>query len=230
MCLHVQCEKEHGNKPGHEPPTHKIHDVFAKSKPSLDCHLSQIMVIPIQKNPAPEVDKIKTMEEYMATVTLNGKETHTVGDLPAKGSKGADFKLTRADLSDVSLAAYAGKKKILNIVISLDTGVCAESARRFNEAIAKYPDTVVLTISNDLPFAQERFCKNDGIDNVVTLSQMRDKSFGRNYGVEIVDGPLAGILTRAIVVLDENNVVIHTELVPETSHEPDYDAALKSLS
>jgi thiol peroxidase len=188
------------------------------------------MVIPINKKPAPEVNYIEKMEKYMATVTLNGKEIHTVGDLPAKGKKVADFKLTRLDLSDVSLADYADKKKILNIVISLDTGVCAESARRFNKAIAKYPDTVVLTVSNDLPFAQERFCKNEGIDNVVTLSQMRDKSFGRNYGVEIVDGPLAGIFTRAIVVLDENNVVIHTELVPETSHEPDYDAVLKCLS
>ena len=170
------------------------------------------------------------MEEYMATVTLNGTEIHTVGDLPAKGGKAADFTLTKADLSDVSLSDFAGKKKILNIVISLDTGVCAESARRFNKAITEHQDTVALTISNDLPFAQDRFCKNEGIDNVVTLSQIRDKSFGKSYGVEIADGPLAGLFTRAIVVLDENDVVIHTELVPETSHEPDYDAALKSLS
>jgi thiol peroxidase len=176
------------------------------------------------------VEKPNQTEEYMATVTMGGNEIHTTGDLPAIGQKASDFRLTKADLSDVSLSDFAGKKKILNIVISLDTGVCADSARRFNEAIAKHTDTVVLTISNDLPFAQDRFCKQEGIENVIALSQMRDKSFGKDYGVEIVDGPAAGLFTRAIVVLDERDVVIYTELVPETSHEPDYDAALKSLS
>jgi thiol peroxidase len=173
--------------------------------------------------------KTRNREEFMAAITMGGSEIHTVGDLPAKGAQAPDFKLTKADLSDVSLSDFRGKKKILNIVISLDTGVCADSARRFNEAIVQHPDTVVLTISNDLPFAQDRFCKNDSIDNVITLSQMRDKSFGKDYGVEIVDGPAAGLFARAIVVLDENDMVVHTELVPETSHEPDYDAALKSL-
>ena len=170
------------------------------------------------------------MEEYMATVTMGGNEIHTIGDLPGMGQKAPDFRLTKADLSDVSLADFSGKKKILNIVISLDTGVCADSARKFNEEIKKHADSVVLTISNDLPFAQDRFCQSEQIDNVITLSQMRDKAFGKDYGVEIVDGPAAGLFSRAIVVLDEQDSVIHAELVPETSHEPDYDAALKSLS
>ena len=182
------------------------------------------------KEPQEKRTKLNQMEEYMATVTMGGNEIHTAGDLPAIGQRASDFRLTKADLSDVSLGDFSGKKKIMNIVISLDTGVCADSARRFNEAIAEHTDTVVLTISNDLPFAQDRFCKHEGIENVITLSQMRDKSFGKDYGVEIMDGPAAGLFTRAIVVLDEQDKVIYTELVPETSHEPDYDRALKSLS
>lgn len=165
----------------------------------------------------------------MATVTLQGKEIHTSGELPAVGSKALDFDLTKADLTDVSLADFSGKKKILNIVPSLDTSVCAASARRFNRLAGGLHDTVMLTISNDLPFAQKRFCDAEGIENVITLSQMRNRDFGRGYGVEIIDGPLQGLLARAIVVLDEDNKVLHTELVPEIAQEPDYDAAIKSV-
>jgi thiol peroxidase len=165
----------------------------------------------------------------MATVTLNGTPTHTSGDLPATGSKAEDFTLTRGDLSDLSLSDFAGKRKILNIVPSLDTGTCAASARRFNEEIKKKENTIVLTISNDLPFAQQRFCEQNGIDSVVTLSQLRDRSFGKKYGVEIVDGPLAGLLSRAVVVLDESDTVRYTEQVPEITQEPNYDGALKAI-
>ncbi|MEM5948297.1 thiol peroxidase [Spirochaetia bacterium 38H-sp] len=162
----------------------------------------------------------------MASITLKGNPINTIGELPAVGQKAPDFLLTKADLSDVSLADFKGKKKILNIVPSLDTGVCAESARRFNKEIAGKTDTIVLTISCDLPFAQERFCSAEGIDNIITLSQMRNRNFGKDYGVEIIDGPLAGILARAIVILDESDNVIYTELVPEIAQEPDYKEAL----
>jgi thiol peroxidase len=165
----------------------------------------------------------------MAEVTLKGSPIHTSGDLPATGSKAPDFRLTTVDLSDVSLGDYSGRKKILNIVPSLDTGVCAASARRFNEEIRKLGDTVVLTISNDLPFAQGRFCDANNIDEVVTLSQLRDRSFGKQYGVELADGPMAGLLARAVVVLDEENTVRYTELVPEIAQEPDYDKALEAV-
>lgn len=165
----------------------------------------------------------------MASITLKGSPINTIGELPAVGQKAPDFVLTKSDLSDVSLADFAGKKKILNIVPSLDTGVCAESARRFNREIAKKSDTVVLTISCDLPFAQERFCSAEGIDNVITLSQMRNRNFGKDYGVEIIDGPLAGILARAVIVLDQNDTVVYTELVPEIAQEPNYQAALEKV-
>jgi len=162
----------------------------------------------------------------MAEVTLNGTTIHTNGELPGAGAKAPDFRLTKGDLSDVSLADFPGKKKILNIVPSLDTGVCAASARRFNEEIKRLGDTVVLTISTDLPFAQSRFCETNGIDAVVALSQMRDRDFGTTYGVEITDGPLAGLLARAVVVVDEDDTVRYTELVPEIAQEPDYQRAL----
>ena len=165
----------------------------------------------------------------MAEVALKGTPIHTSGDLPATGSKAPDFQLTKVDLTDVSLSDYSGRKKILNIVPSLDTGVCAASARRFNEEIKKLGDTVVLTISNDLPFAQGRFCDANNIDEVVTLSQLRDRSFGKQYGVELADGPMAGLLARAVVVLDEENTVRYTELVPEIAQEPDYDKALEAV-
>jgi thiol peroxidase len=165
----------------------------------------------------------------MATVTLKGNPIHTSGDLPPVGSTAPDFHLTAKDLSDVSLQTFAGKRKLLNIVPSLDTGVCAASARRFNQEAAAVPGGVVLTVSRDLPFAQTRFCAAEGIENVVTLSELRDLSFGEAYGVRIVDGPLAGLLARAVVVLDEQNRVLYTELVPEIAQEPDYAKALAAL-
>jgi thiol peroxidase len=164
--------------------------------------------------------------DTMATITLKGNTIHTSGELPKKGDKAPDFRLTRGDLSDVSLADFAGKRKILNIVPSLDTGVCAASARRFNVEAAKLPNTVVLTISNDLPFAQKRFCESEGIDKVVPLSELRSRDFGAAYGARIVDGPMAGLLSRAVVVLDENDRVVYTEQVPEITQEPRYDDAL----
>ena len=165
----------------------------------------------------------------MAQVTLKGNPVKTAGTLPETGSKAPDFVLTNGDLSDVSLKDFAGKRKILNIVPSLDTGTCAASAKRFNQEIAKIDNAVVLTVSEDLPFAQSRFCEANGIDKVVTLSQMRSKDFGRDYGVEFADGPLAGILSRAVVVIDENDNVIYTQQVPEITEEPDYDDVLKAL-
>lgn len=162
----------------------------------------------------------------MATIKLGGNPVHTVGELPKKGDKAPDFKLTRGDLKDVSLADYAGKKKILNILPSLDTGVCATSARRFNLEAAKLGNTVILTISNDLPFAQKRFCEAEGISEVVPLSELRTRDFGEAYGVRIVDGPMAGLMSRAVLVLDENDIVVHAEQVPEIAQEPDYASAL----
>jgi thiol peroxidase len=162
----------------------------------------------------------------MATIKLGGNPIHTVGELPKKGDKAPDFKLTRSDLKDVSLADYAGKKKILNILPSLDTGVCAASTRRFNLEAAKLGNTVILTISNDLPFAQKRFCEAEGIKEVVALSELRSREFGEAYGVRIADGPMAGLMSRAVLVLDENDVVVHAEQVPEIAQEPDYASAL----
>ena len=165
----------------------------------------------------------------MAQVLFKGQPAHTSGELPKVGSKAPDFKLTAGDLSDVTLAHYKGKKKLLNIVHSLDTGPCAASAKRFNEFVKNRKDLVVLVISADLPFAQGRFCTGEGLKNVVTLSMMRDRHFAKDYGVLITDGPLAGITARAVVVLDENNKVVHKELVPEIAQEPNYDAAIAAL-
>lgn len=165
----------------------------------------------------------------MAEVTFKGNKVKTVGALPKVGSKAPDFRLTRGDLQDVSLKDFAGKKKILNIVHSLDTGPCAVSARRFEADAAVLKNTVVLTISNDLPFAQSRFCQAENIGNVITLSQMRDRRFGKDYGVEMVDGPIAGLTARSVVVLDQNDTVLYTEQVAEISREPNYEAALKAV-
>ncbi len=162
----------------------------------------------------------------MATVTLKGNPIHTTGDLPAVGAKAPDFKLTTTDLKDVSLADFKGKKKILNIVPSLDTAVCATSTRKFNEKAGSLPGTVVLVISADLPFAMKRFCTTEGLANVVSLSLMRGKGFAKEYGVLLEDGPLAGVTARAVVVLDANDKVVYKELVPEIGQEPNYDAAL----
>lgn len=165
----------------------------------------------------------------MATITLRGTELHTNGDLPAVGSVAPDFRLTTGDLRDVGLAEYAGRRKVLNIVPSLDTPTCATSTRTFNERAAALDNTVVLVISADLPFAQKRFCEVEGLDNVVPLAMMRDRAFARDYGVLIEDGPFAGLTARAVVVLDGDDRVIHAELVPEIAQEPDYGAALKVL-
>ncbi len=165
----------------------------------------------------------------MATITLQGNEIHTNGDLPAVGSTAPEFRLTNTELADVSLADFAGRKKLLNIVPSLDTPTCAISTRKFNEAAARRSDTVFLIVSADLPFAQNRFVTAESLDHVVPLSMMRDRNFAKDYGVLIQDGPLAGITARAVVVLDENDQVIYTQLVPEIADEPDYEAALKAL-
>jgi len=165
----------------------------------------------------------------MATITLKGNEIHTNGELPAIGSQAADFKLVDAELGDKSLADYAGRKKLLNIVPSLDTPVCATSTKKFNEAAAGQDNVVMLVIAADLPFAMGRFCGAENIDKVVPLSMMRSRNFAEDYGVLIEDGPLAGITARAIVILDESDKVVYTELVPEIGQEPDYDKALAAL-
>jgi len=165
----------------------------------------------------------------MATITLEGNEIHTVGELPAIGSDAPAFTLTNSELGEVSLADYAGRKVILNIFPSIDTGVCAESTRRFNAAGGSLDNTDVLCISADLPFALSRFCGAENLDNVITLSTFRNPEFGNDYGVTITDGPIRGLNSRAIVIIDEGGKVIYTEQVPEIVQEPDYDAALTKL-
>jgi thioredoxin-dependent peroxiredoxin len=165
----------------------------------------------------------------MANITLHGTPITTNGELPAVGSQAPDFHLVDGDLNDVKLATYAGKKKLLNIVPSLDTPTCATSTRKFNEFAKQHDDVVMLVISADLPFAQKRFCGAEGVDNVLPLSLMRTRAFAKDYGVLIEDGPLAGITARAVVVLDADNRVLHTEMVPEIGDEPNYDAALAAL-
>ncbi|MDH5720150.1 MAG: thiol peroxidase [Spirochaetia bacterium] len=165
----------------------------------------------------------------MAQITLKENPINTTGSLPEIGDKAPDFSLTKTDLSDITLQDFAGKRVILNIFPSLDTPVCAASVRKFNEKAAGLENTNVLCISMDLPFAHKRFCAAEGIENVISASEMRKQSFGEDYGVRITDGPLAGIFSRAIVVLDENAKVVYTEQVPEITQEPNYDAALASL-
>jgi thiol peroxidase len=165
----------------------------------------------------------------MAKITLKGNPINTNGNLPAVGKIAPDFKLVNRDLQDMTLADFAGKRKILNIVPSLDTSVCATSTRKFNEKASALNNAVVLVISADLPFAMKRFCETEGIKNVISLSMMRSHDFAKDYGVLIQDGPLAGIAARAVVVLDEKNKVLHTQLVPEIATEPDYEKALQSL-
>ncbi|MGF1613907.1 MAG: thiol peroxidase [Gammaproteobacteria bacterium] len=165
----------------------------------------------------------------MATVTLQGEPINTNGDLPAIGSEAPGFKLVDKRLKEVSLADFAGNKKLLNIVPSLDTPVCATSTQKFNDYARDHTDTTFLVISADLPFAQSRFCSDGGLKNVVTLSMMRSRDFAGDYGVLIEDGPLAGLSARAVVVLDRDNKVTYTELVPEIGDEPDYAKALAAL-
>ena len=152
----------------------------------------------------------------------------TLGELPAVGTIAKDFTLVAGDLSEKTLASYAGKKKLLNIVPSLDTGVCATSTKKFNEQAGSLDNTVVLVISADLPFAQQRFCETEGLKNVDSLSTFRS-SFSDDYELKIVAGPLTGLCSRAVVALDENNKVLYTEQVPEITQEPDYDSALAAL-
>lgn len=165
----------------------------------------------------------------MATISLKGSEIHTNGELPPVGSTAPEFSLVRGDLADVDLDAFAGKKKLLNIVPSLDTGVCAMSTRKFNETAGSKENTAVLVISADLPFAAARFCSVEGLENVTHLSMMRDRNFAKDYGVLITDGPMRGITARAVLVLDEGNKVLYCELVPEITQEPNYEAALAAL-
>ena len=165
----------------------------------------------------------------MAKVTLGGSPVTVNGNLPKKGDTAPDFTLTGKDLKDVGLKDFAGKRKVLNIFPSVDTGVCAASVRRFNELAGKLDNTVVLCISADLPFAQARFCGAEGLDRVTNLSLMRGRQFFNDYGVAIASGPLAGLAARAVLVLDGRDKVLHAELVSEIGHEPNYDAALKAL-
>jgi thiol peroxidase len=165
----------------------------------------------------------------MAEIKLKGNVIHSAGSLPAVGSQAPDFKLTKGDLSDVSLKDFAGKNIVLNIFPSIDTGTCAASVRKFNVEAASLPNTVVVGVSKDLPFALNRFCAAEGIDNVVTTSALRDDSFAKAYGVTFTDGPLAGLFSRAVVVIDAGGKVKHTEQVDETTNEPNYAAALAAL-
>lgn len=165
----------------------------------------------------------------MASVTLGGSPITVNGSLPKKGETAPDFVLTGKDLKDVSLKDYAGKRKVLNIVPSLDTPTCQKSTRTFNEKATELKDTVVLVISADLPFASGRFCGAEGLNNVTTLSTFRHRDFHEKYGVDVGDGALQGLTARAVVVLDEKNKVLHAELVPEIKQEPNYDAALEAL-
>lgn len=165
----------------------------------------------------------------MANITLHGSPISTNGGLPKVGQVAPDFILTDAQLNDVSLATYMGKKKLLNIVPSLDTPTCAVSTKKFNQSAASRDDTVVLVISSDLPFAQKRFCEAENTQAVKTLSMMRNRQFAKDYGVLIEDGPLAGITARAVVVIDENDQIVYSQLVGEIGDEPDYESALVAL-
>ncbi len=165
----------------------------------------------------------------MAKITLGGNPVNTIGELPVVGNVAPDFTLTKTDLSTASLADFAGSKVVLNIFPSIDTGTCATSVRTFNAKASSLPNTKVLCISRDLPFAQKRFCGAEGLDNVINLSDFKTGAFGKAYGLEIIDGPLSGLHSRVVVVLDEKGTVVYTEQVPEIANEPNYEAALAAL-
>lgn len=165
----------------------------------------------------------------MASITFKGSEIHTSGNLPSVGKKAPEFQLTAADLSSKSLSDFLGKKVVLNIFPSIDTGVCAQSVRKFNEEASKLENSVVLCISKDLPFAQGRFCGAEGLSEVITLSEFKDENFSNAYQVKITDGPLEGLMSRAVVVIDETGNVVYTEQVPEIGQEPDYESAIAVL-
>ncbi|WP_108868247.1 thiol peroxidase [Aquimarina aquimarini] len=166
----------------------------------------------------------------MASITLKGNAIHTSGDLPKVGEKAPDFELVNTDLSTAKLSDYKGNRVVLNVFPSVDTGICATSVREFNKEASNLSNTKVLCISHDLPFAQDRFCGAEGLENVINHSDFRTGKFGKDYGLDIVDGPLQGLHSRAVIVLDENGTVLYTEQVPEIVQEPDYIAALKTLS
>ena len=166
----------------------------------------------------------------MATITLGGNPINTIGNLPVKGVKAPEFKLTKTDLSDLTLSGLSGKRVVLNIFPSLDTDICAASVRKFNASASGLKNTVVVCASRDLPFAHKRFCVAEGLENVISASELRDSHFGKDYGVRIIDGPFSGLLSRAVIVLDEAGKVIYSEQVPEIAQEPDYEAALKVLA
>ena len=165
----------------------------------------------------------------MASITLGGNPIHTSGELPAVGTKMADFKLINTDLAIVSLSDFAGKKVVFNIFPSVDTGTCAASVRQFNKNASTLDNTTFLCISRDLPFAQKRFCAAEGLENVVSLSDFKNGEFGKTNGLEMTDGPLAGLHSRVIIVIDENGIVTHTEQVGEIADEPNYEAAIAIL-
>ncbi len=165
----------------------------------------------------------------MAKINLKGNEINTIGDLPEIGKFAPDFTLTKTDLSDISLSAYKGKKVVMNIFPSLDTAVCAMSVRRFNAEAEKLDNTVVLCISRDLPFAHKRFCTTEGLENVISLSELRNDEFSKKYGVKIINGPMAGLMVRAVIILDESGMIKYRELVPDIVHEPEYEKALEEL-
>ena len=165
----------------------------------------------------------------MASITLGGNPIHTSGELPAVGTKMADFKLINTDLAIVSLSDFAGKKVVFNIFPSVDTGTCAASVRQFNKNASTLDNTTVLCISRDLPFAQKRFCAAEGLENVVNLSDFKNGEFGKTNGLEMTDGPLAGLHSRVIIVIDANGIVTHTEQVGEIADEPNYEAAIAIL-
>jgi thiol peroxidase len=165
----------------------------------------------------------------MAIITFKGNPVNTVGELPAIGAAAPDFSLVNGQLSEVKLSEYKGKNVVLNIFPSLDTGTCAASVRRFNKEATALDNTVVLGISADLPFAAGRFCSAEGIENVITLSTFRDTAFANNYGLQMTDGPLKGLLARAVVVVNPEGKVIYKELVTEIAQEPDYNSAINSI-
>ena len=165
----------------------------------------------------------------MANITLGGDPIHTSGELPTVGSKSPDFSLVQNDLSTTSLSDFSGSKLVLNIFPSIDTGTCATSVRTFNQKASALENTKVLCISRDLPFAQKRFCGAEGLENVVNLSDFNTGKFGKDFGLEITDGPLAGLHSRVVIVLDENGIIKHVEQVGEIADEPNYEAALKAL-
>lgn len=166
----------------------------------------------------------------MAKITLKGNEIETIGTLPSTGTTAADFTLVKTDLSELTLKELQGKNVVLNIFPSIDTDVCAASVRKFNKDLSEKEDTVVVCISADLPFALGRFCAAEGLDNVIPVSVFRAPEFGKDYGVTIQTGPLAGLLSRAVVILDKQGKVIYTEQIPEITEEPDYEKALQALA